>query len=161
MKKNQALIALLVFTLFSCSFSKGVKKDLSTGLSTSWNGFAVDDVYLTVDGNRLSNNKIILGKEILVVANGVENYKEKDGRVYPGCSILLTDKAGKEILNLADAFADMKDGVAADKANALTATLNTGNPMIVGETYHLKTRFFDKLKAESEILSNVDLVMTE
>jgi predicted small secreted protein len=161
MKKNQALIVLLTITLFSCNFSKGVKKDLSNGLSTSWNGFAVEDVYLTVDGKRLSNNKISLGKEVLIVANGVENFKEKDGKVYPGCSILLTDKAGKEILNLADAFADMKDGVAADKANALTATLNTGNPMIVGETYHLKTRFFDKMKAENEIVSTIDIVMSE
>jgi hypothetical protein len=32
---------------------------------------------------------------------------------------------------------------------------------VVGETYHLKTRFYDKLKTESEIVSSVDLVMTE
>jgi hypothetical protein len=163
MKKNQFLIAILAIVLYSCSggFSKGVKKDLSTGLSTSYNGFAVDDVYLTVDGNKLSNNKVSLGKEILVVANGVENYEEKSGKVFPGCSIILTDKAGKEILNLADAFADMKDGFESNKASMLNATINTGNPMVVGETYHLKTRFYDKLKKESEIISEVDLVMTE
>jgi hypothetical protein len=160
---KQLLIALLTITLYSCSggFSKGVKKDLSTGLSTSYNGFAVDDVYLTVDGNKLSNNKVSLGKEILVVANGVENYEEKSSKVFPGCSIILTDKAGKEILNLADAFADMKDGFESNKASMLNATINTGNPMVVGETYHLKTRFYDKLKKESEIVSEVDLVMTE
>ncbi len=161
MKQNQILIALFAIALYSCNFSKGVKKDLSTGLSTSYNGFAVEDVYLTVDGSKLSSNKVSLGKEILVVANGVENFEEKNGKVFPGCSILLTDKAGKEILNLADAFADMKDGVETSKANVLNATLNTGSPMVVGETYHLKTRFYDKLKAESEIISNVDLVMIE
>jgi hypothetical protein len=163
MKKNQFLIAILAIVLYSCSggFSKGVKKDLSTGLSTSYNGFAVDDVYLTVDGNKLSNNKVSLGKEILVVANGVENYEEKSGKVFPGCSIVLTDKAGKEVLNLADAFADMKDGFESNKASMLNATINTGNPMVVGETYHLKTRFYDKLKTTSEIISEVDLVMTE
>jgi hypothetical protein len=155
--------ALMAIVFYSCSggFSKGVKKDLSTGLSTSYNGFAVDDVYLTVDGNKISSNKVSLGKEILVVANGVENYQEKGGKVFPGCSILLTDKAGKEILSLADAFADMKDGFESNKAGLLNATLNTGSPMVVGETYHLKTRFYDKLKAESEIVSSVDLVMTE
>jgi hypothetical protein len=160
---KQLLIALLTITLYSCSggFSKGVKKDLSTGLSTSYNGFAVDDVYLTVDGNKLSSNKVSLGKEILVVANGVDNYEEKSGKVFPGCSIVLTDKAGKEILNLADAFAEMKDGFESNKASMLNATINTGNPMVVGETYHLKTRFYDKLKKESEIISEVDLVMTE
>jgi selenophosphate synthase len=162
MKQNNMLIAAIAITLFtSCNFSKGVKKDLSTGLSTSYNGFAVEDVYLTVDGNKLSSNKVSLGKEILVVANGVENYGEKEGKVFPGCSILLTDKAGKEILNLADAFADMKDGVESNKASTLNATLNTGNPMVVGQTYHLKTRFYDKLKNESEIVAEVDLIMAE
>jgi hypothetical protein len=148
-----------VLLLSSCNFSKGVKKDLSTGLSTSYNGFAVEDMYLTVDANKLSSNKIILGKEISVVASSVENYVEKDGKVFPVCSILLTDRAGKEILNLADAFADMKDGVKSSKAGMLNAVINTGNPMVAGETYHLKTRFYDKLKKESEIISDIDIVM--
>jgi hypothetical protein len=163
MKKNQFLIAALAIVLYSCSggFSKGVKKDLSTGLSTSYNGFAVDDVYLTVDGNKISSNKVSLGKQILVVANGVDYYEEKSGKVFPGCSILLTDKTGTAILNIADAFAEMKDGFEPNKASMLNATINTGNPMVVGETYHLKTRFYDKQKITSEIVSEVDLVMTE
>jgi hypothetical protein len=160
MKQKKFLTAMFsVLLLSSCNFSKGVKKDLSTGLSTSYNGFAVEDMYLTVDANKLSSNKIILGKEISVVASGVENYVEKDGKVFPGCSILLTDRAGKEILNLADAFADMKDGVKSSKAGMLNAVINTGNPMVAGETYHLKTRFYDKLKKESEIISDIDIVM--
>jgi hypothetical protein len=160
MKQKKFLTAVFsVLLLSSCNFSKGVKKDLSTGLSTSYNGFAVEDMYLTVDANKLSSNKIILGKEISVVASGVENYVEKDGKVFPGCSILLTDRAGKEILNLADAFADMKDGVKSSKAGMLNAVINTGNPMVAGETYHLKTRFYDKLKKESEIISDIDIVM--
>jgi hypothetical protein len=160
MKQKQIVIAILITLLFNaCNFSKGIKKDISTGLTTSYNGFAVEDVYLTVDGNKLNNNKVTLRKEINIVANGIENYAEKDGKVFPGCSILLTDKAGKEILNLADAFADMKNGVEVNKANVLNATLNTGSPMIVGETYHLKTRFFDKEKKESEIVSDIDIDM--
>ena len=163
MNHKQILITVTAIILYSCSggFSKGVKKDLSTGLSTNYNGFAVDEVYLTVDGNKLSNNKITLGKVANIVANGVDYYEVKDGKVFPGCSILLTDKAGKEILNVADAFAGIKDGFESNKASMLNATLNTGNPMAVGETYHLKTRFFEKLKKENEIICEVDLVMTE
>ena len=163
MKKRQILVIAATIALYACSggFSKGVKKDLSTGLSTSWNGFAVDDVYLTVDDSKLSSNKVTLGKVVKIIANGVGNHKVKEGRVFPGCSILLTDKNGKELLNLADAFADIKDGFESDKAGMLTATLNTGTPMVVGQTYHLKTRFYDKLNKESEIVSNVDLVMND
>jgi hypothetical protein len=163
MKTLKIVVVILSVVLYSCKggFSTGVKKDLSTGLSTSYNGFAVDDVYLTVDGNKVNSNKVSLGKQILVVANGVDYYEEKNGKVFPGCSIVLTDKNGKSILNIADAFADLKDGFEPEKASMLNATISTGDPMVVGETYHLKTRFYDKQKPTSIITSEVDLVMTE
>ncbi len=158
MKKITAFF-LLTASIISCNFSKGVKKDLNTGLSISYNGFAVEDVYLMdTSANKLNSNIVSLGNVVLIRATGVENYQEKDGKVYPVCSILLTDKAGKEILNIKDAFAELKDGVNASDAKVLTASVNTGNPMIAGETYHLTTTFFDKQKADNTIACNVDLV---
>ena len=157
-------IILLFTSLFtiSCQFSKGVKKDLNTGLSASYNGFALDDIYLADENkNRLSSNKIQMGTKVLVVARGVDYFEEKDGKVFPGCTIILTDKNKKELLNLPDAFEDMKEGTPAAEAKTLQASLNTGEPMAIGETYHLSVRFFDKKKKENEIVSNVDLVMNE
>ena len=151
-----------IIILYSCSgsFSKGVKKDLSTGLTSSYNGFAVSDIYLTVDDKKLSDNKVILGKKVELIADGVDYYQVIDGKVNPGCRIILTDKAGKEILNLPDAFAN-EDALDNTKAGMLRAALSTGSPMVAGETYHLNVRFFDKNKKESEIVSDVDLVMKE
>ena len=155
-----AILFSLIFT--SCNFSKGVKKDLNTSLSAAYNGLALEDIYLTdAKGNRLSNNQISLGSKLDVVATGVDYFVEKDGKVFPGCSILLTDKTGKEILNLPDAFAEMKEGTIIAEAKTLQASLNTGDPMLVGETYHLSVRFFDKNKKENEIVANVDLLMKQ
>ena len=155
-------IAAIIILFSSCQFSKGVKKDLNTGLTASYNGFALDDIYLTdTKGTRLSNNKISLGSPLAVVATGVDYFVEKEGRVFPGCTIVLTDKTGKEVLNLPDAFADMKDGYSVADAKVLSASLNTGDPMVAGETYHLLVRFYDKNKKESEIVSNVDLLVKE
>lgn len=161
MKKiiNLLLPAFLIFS--SCQFSKGVKKDIDTGLTSSYNGFAVENIYLSVDGNKITTNTITLGKQLVLIADGVDYYQVKDGKVYPGCRIILTDKTGKELLNLPDAFAEQINGLEKDKATLLTATLTTGSPMLVGETYHLNVRFFDKNKKENEIVSNVDLVMKE
>jgi hypothetical protein len=161
---KQLFIAALFLSLVisSCSFSKGVKKDLATGLSTSYNGFTIEDIYLAdANGNRLGENKITLGSKLAVVATGVDYFAEKEGKVFPGCSILLTDKAGKEILSLPDAFADMVNGTTESEAKVLQASLNTGDPMVVGETYHLSVRFFDKNKKENEIVAKVDLLMKE
>ncbi len=149
-----------IILISSCNFSKGVKKDLTTGLSTSYNGFAVEDVYLMDTAeNKLNSNKIALGNVVLIRATGVENYQEKDGKVFPGCSILLTDKTGKEVLNIKDAFADLNNGVSVTDANTLTASVNTGNPMVVGETYNLTTTFFDKQKVDNTITTKVDLII--
>jgi len=164
MKQKSIWLAATCFTLYGCSagFSKGVKKDLTTGLSSSYNGFALEDIYLTdAKGNKLNDNKISLGTPLAIEAAGIENFVEKDGKVFPGCTIVLTDKAGKEILNLADAFANMSTGTPSAEAKVLQASINTGSPMIVGETYHLSVRFFDKNKKESEIVSDVDLMMKE
>jgi hypothetical protein len=156
------IFSMALLTLFSCSYSKGVKKDLSTGLSASYNGFGIDDIYLTdVEGNRLGSNKITMGSKIAIFATGVDHFSVKEGKVFPGCRIILTDKNKKEILNLPDAFSDMVTGTPEAEAKTLKASLNTGNPMEVGETYHLSVRFFDKNKAENEIVADVDILMKE
>ena len=160
---KQKLLHLIAITtiLYSCSggFSKGVKKDLNTGLSASYNGFSIEDIYLAANEKRLNSNLIAMGLKINITATGVENYVAKNGKVFPGCTILLTDKTGKEILNLPDAFSDMVNGTTVEEATVLQASLTTGEPMAAGETYYLKVRFYDKNKKENEILANVDLVM--
>jgi hypothetical protein len=159
--KNSRLFTFLIFTLFvACNFSKGVKKDLNTGLLASYNGFGVDDIYLADQSdNRLNNNKVAMGAVVKIIADGVVNYVTKEGKVFPGCTIILTDTAGKEILNVPDAFSDLTDGKPQNEARALKATLTTGNPMLAGEIYHLKAIFFDKLKKENTITAEVDLKM--
>ncbi|OQY96878.1 MAG: hypothetical protein B6D37_01020 [Sphingobacteriales bacterium UTBCD1] len=157
---NRIIILLISLCMFSsCHFSKGVKKDLNTGLSATYNGFEVDDIYLS-DGNgtRLSNNKVTLGIPVKIVASGVKNFRLKEQNAYPGCTIILTDKNKKELLNLPDAF-EGQEGLAATQATELKATLNTGEPMVAGETYHLYVRFYDKESSENEIVSQVDIMV--
>lgn len=162
MIKSLFLLLSLSLLISSCQFSKGVKKDLNTGLSTSYNGLTLNDIYLADEsGKRLNDNTIPMGSKVLVIATGVDYFSEKEGKVFPGCSIILVDKNKKEILNLPDALADMKEGLPSREAKTLQAQLNTGIPMSTGETYHLNVRFFDKNKKENEIVSNADLVMKE
>jgi predicted small secreted protein len=161
MKKQITILSILTTLLFTaCNFSKGVKKDLDNGLKTTWNGFAVDEVYFTdTSGSRLTSNKIALGKEVLITATGVENYTAKEGKVFPGCAITVTDKDGKEVLNIADAFASLTEGASEEDAKTLTAAVTVGSPMQAGQTYHLKAKFWDKEKTSSEIVSQADILV--
>lgn len=159
-KLSTILLTCYSFLLLSCHFSQGVKKDLTTGLTASYNGFSIDDIYLSdSEGTRVNNNKFPMGSNVFITATGVEFFKVKNGRVFPGCTIKLTDKAGKEILNLPDAFADIPEGFDVNEAKTLQASVNTGNPMEAGEPYFLYVRFYDKNKKENEIVAKVEIVM--
>lgn len=50
---------------------------------------------ITVNDNKLSSNKITMGNKIELIADGVDYYEIKDGKISAGCIIILTDKAGK------------------------------------------------------------------
>lgn len=156
-----ATAALMTALLFSsCQFSKGVKKDLATGLTATYNGFSIDDIYLSDENNQqITSNVVELGTQIKVIANGVNNYVVKDGRVFPGCLIVLTDNHNNELLRLPDAFDHLAEGKLKEEASVLTASLNTGSPMQEGATYHLHVKFWDKLKPTNHITADVNLVM--
>ena len=155
-------ITFICFLLCSCQFSQGAGKDLVTGHTTSYNGFALDDIYLAdAGGNKLSSNRIRLGAMVMVVADGVDFFSVKDDKVFPGCRIILRDESGKEVLDLPDAFTDLPNGLPESEARQLRAKINTGTPMEVGKTYQLSVRFFDKMKKENEIISNVALVVND
>ena len=156
------LLAMLALSVFSaCNFSKGVKKDLNTGLSASYNGAALEDVFLADSSEqKLKSNKVKLGDKVMVLATGVENFTIEDGKVFPGCQIIVTDKNKNELLNLPDAFANRENGLAAEEAKNMKGIVYTGEPMAVGESYHLKVKFFDKKNPETVIIADVDITMT-
>lgn len=161
--KNKTLFVLsfLVMLLAGCNgchFSKGVKKDFTTGLSYSYNGLAVEDVYLgDIDDKKRASNKVNLGESVKIVANDVQHLTEKDGRIFPGCSMLVTNSAGEKFLAIDDLFAKEINGISPQRANVITAKLDTGSPLEKGKTYQLKVEVFDKLKPEQRLVVTVDL----
>jgi hypothetical protein len=160
MKPTTLLLSCFCLVLFSCQYSKGFKKDMSTGLSATYNGFSIDEILLADgDKNRLTSNVVPLGNTVYVVATGVKNYTKENGKVFPGCTIVLTDKNQKRILDIPDALAEMKEGLPPEEALTLQANLSTGSPMVSGETYYLAVRFFDKKNKDNEILANADIVV--
>lgn len=136
-------IAALPFT--GCEFSKGIKKDLSTGLYASYNGLSAENVFLAAaDDSPLNSNEITLGSKVKIIADGVNNFKMVNNKVFPGCSILLLSPRNDSIFYIEDAYQDLADGKAAHEANYLAASLTTGDPLQMNETYLLKVRFYDK-----------------
>ncbi|MDB5150275.1 MAG: hypothetical protein JWQ57_4295 [Mucilaginibacter sp.] len=154
-----AAIIICCIILPGCNFSRGVKTDLITGLKLSYKGFSVRDAILVdTGGNKLNSNKVQLNTKIAIAVIGVENYGLKDGKTYPGLSLLVTDKNGKSMLNAADFF-ESSEGYPPAQASELRGTITVGRPMISGQTYHVKVRIWDKVTPTNEINAEVDLVV--
>ena len=154
------LIVILSCVIFpGCNYSKGAKKNLRTGLSFSYNGFIVRDVLLIDPANKpMTDNKVQLNSQMAIVALGINNYGLKDGKAFPGMMLLVTDKMGTPVLNAADLFAG-DQGHPPASANELRGDITIARPMVAGETYHVKVRVWDKVKADNELNIEADLVV--
>ncbi len=160
MKKRHFFRFILSCSLLAgCNFSAGVKKDFRTGLSFKYNGFRVQNVLLIDPADKvMADNKVQLNSKIAIVALGVSNYGEKDGKAFPGMSLVVTDKQGTPVLNAADLF-EGDQGHPPTSASELRGDITVGNPMQSGQTYHVKVHIWDKLKADNEINAETDIVV--
>ena len=157
MKTNIYLFAFSLLVLWSCNFSVGTNKDFLTGLSVTNNGFSIEGAYLVGPDNVIrKTNEAELGSEMAVVIEGIENYELKDGKAFPGMSMVVTGKDGKDVINEPDLFAD-GDGYPPADASILRGTITIGAPMKSGEVYEVKIKVWDKNKMDSEINVEVDL----
>lgn len=156
-KLNFLLFAVSIIMLASCS--TGAKKDFSSGLSISYDGFSVGEAYLVGPDNKaISSNVVAMNSEVAIVVQGIENYALKDGKAFPGLALSVTDPKGKAVIDELDLFANSEGYSPADAA-ILRGTVTVGSPMKAGETYHVKMRIWDKNKAENTIDASLDIAV--
>jgi len=157
--KNIIVCVTLCCVAAGCNFSAGAKKDLMTGLSVTNNGFSIGETMLVdAQNQKTTSNEVELNKTIAIVVEDIENYELKNGRAFPGLDLIVTDKDGGVVLDGKDIIAT-EEGYTPEDASVLRGTITVGNPMKSGETYHAKMRIYDKLKPESEINVDVDIVV--
>lgn len=152
---RKLLYFILIATLCSCSFSKGVKKDLATGLFYNYNGFRLDKITAYNGyGEQLTSNVLPEFSNLVLIFNNVENYEVVEGVVSFGCELTVTDEDGKVCLEYDDLFKNMK-GIAPREAKNPRIIVTFANPMVAGKTYLVKGKFYDKHKPENHI--NVEM----
>lgn len=136
---------ILLFTACNGSVggSAGIKKDLTTGLSSTYKNMEPEKVFLVMNGEALNHNDIPLGEKFFVINENVKGLKEKDGKVSIGCALKITDKKGTVLLNEPDLFKG-DDIFKKEDATMLRCTVITGSPMEWEEKYDVQVKFWDK-----------------
>lgn len=127
--------------------------DNDTELQTGFQGLGVEKVFI-VDGNdkRISNSGLALNTKFSIVYEGVKNYTLKNGKVFPGLSINVSDNNGTTVIQEADLLAHYTDGLSEEDASVLRATITVGDPMKAGK-YICSVQVVDKNNINSTILS--------
>lgn len=146
------LITVLLFTaiMSGCNFSKGIKTEFSTGLTYSYNGFRIDDVkVLNSSLNPIKGKKHAEGTVLRIELHGIKGYAVENGKIYPGCSVGVTDNEQNIILKNEDIFKDYE--TTADHFAVPYINLSFGNSFLAGKEYELNAHFYDKKKPENII----------
>jgi len=104
----------------------------------SWTLYA-DDVELDRD------YQVPDGARLKMVFEGVSGYNEKDGRVFPGAYMTVSDLEGNTLLKEDDLFADYtEEGASVEDGKYISIYLTTGEPLQIGETYDWYIYVWDK-----------------
>lgn len=157
MRNTIAILVLTTMFCLSCNFSKGVKKDLKTGLSYSYNGFKVENV-VALDSYQkaLSSNKLPEGSVLYLLMSNVENYTTVDGKAYLGCSLKVTDVEGNVVFSNDDLYKGT-EGIDIAQAHNPIVSVRLANPIVAGKTYTVEAHFYDKKKPENVIDTKIDI----
>lgn len=137
--------AFIVISFTACNgpVSVGIKKDLTTGLTAKYNTLEPGKVLLVMNDEVLNHTDIPLGESFILVNDNVKGLIEKDGKVSVGCSLVIKDKNGKDLLHEADLLKG-EAGVFNKDITYLKCTVSTGEPMQWEETYAVNVTFWDK-----------------
>ena len=140
-----AFCIFLSMLFISCGGKKmaGITKDLNTGLSAQYANMQPKSVFLVMNDEVLGHTDIPLGESFVLVNDEIDGLVEKDGNVSAGCSLRISDEAGKILLEEKDLFAG-RDVFKTDSATRLKCTINTGAPMEWEKNYKIQVVFWDK-----------------
>jgi len=151
------LIIAIGLSTSSCQAQtlKRVKKDLNTGLRTTYENLVPGETEMVMNGEVIGHTDIPLGEEFIIVNKGVRGLVTKAGKVSVGCSLVITDKKNNVLLKDPDLFKNI-NGINVEKAKYLKCIVSTGKPMEWEEKYNVHVVFWDKW-GQGKIVNDVSI----
>ena len=155
---------ILILVLSACNgqlaVSKGIKKDLTTGLTASYSNMEPEKILLVMNDEVINHTDIPLGESFLLVNDKIKGMKVKDGKVSVGCALKITDQKGNILLQEKDLF-EGHDLFNEKDASYLKCSVSTGKPMQWEEKYDVAVTFWDKFgdgKIENKVtIRSIDI----
>lgn len=141
--KSIPFFILLLIAASGCNFSKSVKVDLISGLSTNGDILSCEDVYITVNDQKAARSTFIYGEEFYLNFNNVKGFKRIDGKVFPGMDLFVFGESGDTVFSATDMYKGNPEGFAQELI-ILTSKLVVARPVHSGKSYKMKVKIWDK-----------------
>ena len=129
--------------------------NMNTGQKTNYSGLSVDEQLFLIEGEESLVAEAYSGQRIALKLVEVTGFNEKNGKVIPGMTLTVLSPDGNVFLESDDLFADT-EGFLADDLVGFTATWTVDPNTVVGQTYTVKSRVWDK-EGKGEATTEVPL----
>ena len=153
MKKLTTIKILLVALVFSaCNFNQSINKDLVTGASSRGDGLGCDAIGIQINGETVKRNTFTYGENVVFVFDGINGFKEENGKVYPEMSLVVIKKENQMVLSELNLL-NLKEGTSLSPLQ-LQANLTTSLPYQNNEKYEVQLTIWDT-KGEGKFTYNM------
>lgn len=141
--KKGIYIFIISILISGCNYSKSVKKDLISGLTTTGDGLSCEDIYLTVNNQRTSGNVFRYGDMVYLVFSDVKGFTREGNNVFPLMEIFITNLSGDTVLHGKDLYSEYTEGMNYSPLE-LTADITVASPVKSGGEYILNVLINDR-----------------
>lgn len=159
MKKGLVLLVIATCVMHSCEARKSYEKNITSGITTKGDGLSCEDVYLSLNDNKINNSSFVFGDVFYVNFNNITGFKKEDGKVFPGMQLLIMGKKGDTIMLNKDLYENSHQGF--DNSPLLLQThITVGKPIYSGKDYLLSMKIWDK-KGKGKFETQMDFNVVE
>ena len=157
--KTTFSVILIPFVLAGCQFSKSVKKDFASGITTTGNNLTCEDIYLTVNDEKITRNSFIYGETFYTNFSDIKGFTKEKENVFPGMEMIVINQAGDTVFQNNDIYLGSTGGVNYSPL-LLTADLTLAAPIKSKGDYTLLINIWDK-KGNGTFTSKFDFKVKE
>ncbi len=141
--KNTFYVILFSIVIAGCHFSKSVKKDFVSGLTSTGSGLTCEEVYLKVNDERTDRNSFIYGEVVNLVFEDVKGFKQENGKSFPKMQIIVNSLSGDTVFFADNLYSEYTEGMNFSSLQ-LTGDLTVAAPIKTGGEYLLTVTIKDR-----------------
>ena len=141
--KNTFYVILFSIVIAGCHFSRSVKKDFVSGLTSTGSGLTCEEVYLKVNEERTDRNSFIYGEVVNLVFEDVKGFKQENSKSFPKMQIIVNSLSGDTVFYADNLYSEYIEGMNFSPLQ-LTGDLTVAAPIKSGGEYLLTVIIKDR-----------------